>query len=216
MPAKKKDPSVRARRNKASTSAKLTVVEAIDYSEWTLAELRSEVAERNADREQDDQLPVKGGKAVLAEALAVDDMPVKVPPLPKHPPEVTITEDGDRFTDDIEWHPQTEAWWHDVWTSPMAKEWDRSDEHNVVVVALLYDDIWAASSAKERKEALAEYRLQRADLGLSPYSRRRLEWTIETAEDAKAKGAARRRTPATPPAGTKKRPDPRAGLHAVN
>lgn len=214
MPAKKKDSSVRARANKASTSAKLSLVEVIDYSEWTLAELRAEVAERNGEREAEDQIPTAGGKVKLAAALAADDLPV--PELPVHPPRYFETEDGVRVEFEVEWHAQTVAWWVDVWTSPMAKEWDRSDLHNVFVVALLYNDIWSASSAKERKDALAEYRLQRADLGLSPYSRRRLEWTIETAEDAKAKGAARRRTSPAPAPGAKKRPDPRAGLSAAN
>jgi hypothetical protein len=43
MPAHKKHPSARARRNKASTAATLTVAEVVDYSEWTIAELRREI-----------------------------------------------------------------------------------------------------------------------------------------------------------------------------
>lgn len=218
MPAHKKDASVRARRNKAPTAATLKVVQTVDYSDWTLADLRREVEQRNAARPEDAaQLPRTGGKAKLIEALEADDQPW-IPELPTHPPRVSIAEDGERFEWDVEWDLQTLAWWADVWTSPMSKEWDRSDLHNVVVVALLYDDIWKASSAKERKDALAEYRLQRADLGLSPYARRRLEWTIETAEDAKAKGAKRREagTRTGPAQSSKGSKDPRAGLHAVN
>src|SRR5690606_8458834 len=109
---------------------------------------------------------------------------------------------------------------NDVWTSPMASEWDDSDVHNVVVVALLYDDIWSATTPKARKDALAEYRLQRADLGLSPYSRRRLEWTIETAAEAKSRGERRRSgaAPGQPPTGGQPatpQDDPRAILSAV-
>lgn len=165
MPARKKDPSVRARQNKAATRATLT---------------------------------------------APDD--AEIPELPERP----------RNLDEIEseivldWHPQTLAWWADVWASPMAEQWDRSDVHNVVVVALLYDDIWRAGSAKARKDALAEYRLQRADLGLSPYARRRLEWTIETAEEAKDRGRQRRAKsqPASVPAPAPGA-DPRQLLRAV-
>jgi len=151
MPAAKKDPSVRARRNKTSTRATLTTA---------------------GSRE--------------------------IPPMP------TSTA----------WKPQTEAWWDDVWSSPMAPEWDESDVHNVILCALLYNDIWCAETARDRKEAAAEYRLQRKDLGLTPYDRRRLEWTIEQADDAKDRGRQRRErvrsqtaiTPAT---------DPRSVLRAV-
>lgn len=130
MPARKKDPSVRARRNKASTAAKIT---------------------------------------------APTD--AKVPELPER---------------DNGWHVLTCQWWADVWSSPMAAEWDPSDVHNVLIAAAVFDDMWRAETAKDRKDAAAEFRLQRVDLGLSPYSRRRLEWTIESADEAKDRGRQRR------------------------
>lgn len=150
MPARKKDPSARARANKAATRATLV---------------------RQSDAE--------------------------VPDLP------------DR---EAGWHELTRAWWADVWSSPMSSEWDESDVHNVLIAAAVYDDMWRAETAKERKDAAAEYRLQRVDLGLSPYSRRRLEWTIETAEESKDRGRQRRaRQTVTAPPGD----DPRAALRAV-
>lgn len=91
-----------------------------------------------------------------------------------------------------EWHPEAVSWWNDVWSSPMSPEWDDSDIHNVTVCALLYNDIWLADSAADRQKAAAEFRLQRKDLGLTPYDRRRLEWSIESAESAKDSGNARR------------------------
>ena len=91
-----------------------------------------------------------------------------------------------------DWHPQVSEWWADVWASPMAPEWHKSDTHNVIYCAMLLQDFWTAPSAKDRKDAIAEYRLQRKDLGLTPYDRRRLEWTIETAEESKDRGQARR------------------------
>lgn len=147
MPAQKKDPSTRARRNTAPTAAKLQVV-----------------------------------------------LAAEVPPMPSG----------------VEWHPQAEAWWSDVWSSPMSPEWDESDLHNVTICAMLYNDIWRAETAKDRKDAASEYRLQRKDLGLTPYDRRRLEWTIETADEAREKGEKRRSK--TPPKKPTAGADPREGL----
>jgi hypothetical protein len=216
MPQRKKDASVRARRNKAASRATLRRVDDVEtnvdaYQSMTIAQLREAIDVVNATRPADVQLSKRGSKAELVEALIAAER--QIPDMPAHPPRY----DGEGYAVEVDWHPQTEAWWNDVWTSPMAGEWDHSDLHNVFVVALLYDDIWTATTPKERKEALSEYRLQRADLGLSPYSRRRLEWTIETAEDAKDRGKKRRgngrQTP--PPASGKDKPDPRAHLAAV-
>lgn len=111
-----------------------------------------------------------------------------------------------------EWHPQTEAWWADVWSSPMAAEWDESDRGNVTMAALIYNDMWDAETAKERKDAAAEFRLQRVDLGLSPYARRRLEWTIASAGEATERTKRRReQAPSAPVGGV----DPRSALRAV-
>lgn len=217
MPARKKDPSVRARRNKTASRATLTraALRSVDeFADLSIAQLRAEIDLLNADRPADQQVSKGGSKIALIERLMAAKSPV--PSMPKHPP-VYVDEVGFQ---DVEWHSQTIAWWLDVWTSPMASEWDDSDVHNVMVVALLYDDIWTATTPKARKDALAEYRLQRADLGLSPYSRRRLEWTIEVADAAKDEGKKRRS--ASPPAsgrsaqpGTPPAVDPRQILSAV-
>lgn len=116
------------------------------------------------------------------------------------------------------WHQLTQEMWADIWASPMSDEWDDSDVHNAFILAMLYDDMWRGETAAARSKAAGEYRLQRADLGLSPYSRRRLEWTIEAADEAKDKGDQRRRSTAAKksPAKKKTATDPRAGLHAVS
>lgn len=219
MPQRKKDPSVRARRNKAATKATLRRVpegatNADTYATMTVAQLREAIDVVNAGRPADAQLPKRGTKAELLELLVAAER--QIPDLPPHPPKY-VGEGEDSYEVDVDWHLQTEAWWNECWTSPMASEWDDSDRHNMFVLALLYDDIWRAVTARERKEAMSEFRLQRQDLGLSPYSRRRLEWTIETAEEAKARGDKRRgngSTPATPQQ-KKDRPDPRTHLAAV-
>lgn len=219
MPARKKDASVRARRNKSATRATLRRAEdnatnAETYAAMTVAQLREAIDIVNATRPADAQLPKRGVKSVLIDLLVSAER--QIPAMPPHPPKY-LGEGEDSYEVPVDWHTQTESWWNDVWTSPMAAEWDRSDVHNVFVVALLYDDIWTATTAKERKEALSEYRLQRADLGLSPYSRRRLEWTIETAAEAKDRGEQRRerRSSAPQPAPSSPADDPRNILRSV-
>lgn len=114
------------------------------------------------------------------------------------------------------WHDMTREWWEDIWSSPMSPEWDDSDVHGVFVLAAIYDDIWRGDSPRERKDAAGEYRLQRKDFGLTPYDRRRLEWTIEQADEAQAKGRRRRsedpRETSPAPAASG---DPRAALRVV-
>jgi hypothetical protein len=90
------------------------------------------------------------------------------------------------------WHSETERWWNDVWSSPMAPAWDASDFHNVTICALFYNDLWTAESSTARREAASEFRMHRRDLGLTPLDRRRLEWSIETADAAKDRGRQRR------------------------
>lgn len=118
---------------------------------------------------------------------------VKAPPLP---------EDGERV-----WHEQTRAWWADVWASPMAPEFDPSDRHGLVLLAVLVDDFWH----KPTWTLAAEIRLQRQCFGLTPVDRRRLQWEIERVDEAQDRGRRRRATgaPAKPPA------DPLAALRAV-
>lgn len=105
------------------------------------------------------------------------------------------------------WHTRTKAWWADVWASPMAPEYDASDLHGLVLLAVLVDEFW-----KEPSQALAaEIRLQRQCFGLTPIDRRRLQWEIDRGEEAEEKIARRREgTKEAKPSG--RRADPRALL----
>lgn len=133
-----------------------------------------------------------------------DPADVRVPPLPVRP-------DG--------WSPMTKAWWKEIWASPMAAEYEESDMHGLWVLAACVDDFWTAETAHARQEASREIRLQGYRFGISPMDRRRLQWTIENSEEAKAKGAQRRQRAAegaqepskTVPAGV----DPRTILKSV-
>lgn len=149
MPQRKKDPSVRARANKASTAAKLSAEGSVPEG--------------------------------------------KRPVLP----------------DSRDWDPMTLDWWNDLWASPMAGEFHASDRHGLFILAALVDAFW-----REPDQKLAgEIRLQRQAFGLTPYDRRRLEWTIESAEESKDRGRQRRERQRPPsPAGD----DPRSVLRAVN
>lgn len=103
---------------------------------------------------------------------------------------------------DMDWHPLTQAWWRDIWRSPMAQEYDQSDIHGLLILAVLVDQFWQNPS----KDMASEIRLQRQSFGLSPIDRRRLAWEIERAEQAQEEGQ-RRRAAKAAPAG--RRPDPR-------
>lgn len=148
MPTPKKDPSVRARRNKASTAATLS-------------------AESQVPKRERPALPTAR-----------------------------------------DWQPLTLEWWDDLWASPMANEFHDSDRHGLFILAALVDAFWCEPDQK----LAGEIRLQRQAFGLTPYDRRRLEWTIESADEAKDRGRQRRerQTPARP-AGV----DPRNALRAV-
>lgn len=174
MPAKKKDPTVRRRANKASTASVLTDVtreiDSSDYQAMTVAQLRALAKDR--------ELKVTGRrKADLIEALVADDDPT--PKLPER-----VTPEGDP----LPWRPETLDWWADLWAAPMSNEYHSSDRHALYLLAVLMDAFWTSPT----QQLAAEIRLQRQAFGLTPYDRRRLEWTIETVDAAKDAGDRRR------------------------
>ena len=83
------------------------------------------------------------------------------------------------YTDDegheVKWHRMTEAWWKDLWHSPMAEKFLRADEHALFRLAVLVDKYWHSPS----KELAAEIRLEQQAFGLTPIDRRRLQWSVE-------------------------------------
>jgi hypothetical protein len=101
---------------------------------------------------------------------------------------------------DREWHTLTLAWWRDTWASPMAGEFVAADAHGLLMLAELVDRFWSNPS----KDLAAEIRLQRAEFGLSPIARRRLQWEVARVEDVVERAPAKRR-----------RKDPRQTLGAA-
>lgn len=92
------------------------------------------------------------------------------------------------------WHEMTAAWWADVWSSPMAPEYDASDLHGLYLLARLVDAAWRAESPTSLTVLMGEMRLQRQCFGLTPIDRRRLQWEIDRGEQAAVK-TEQRRTP---------------------
>jgi hypothetical protein len=120
----------------------------------------------------------------------------------------------------VNWHPMTTAWWRDIWASPMAPEFDKSDIHGLYALAVIVNDFWLADNPTNRQKASTEIRLLSQRYGLSPMDRRRLQWEIEKTGEAQARGQKRRRreaegegqpAPSPAPAGV----DPRTVLRSA-
>ena len=110
----------------------------------------------------------------------------------------------------------TVEWWDELWSTPMSSEYHISDRHQLYVLAVLYDQFFHGAgtlSPGQMKAFSEEIRHHRTPFGMTPYDRRRLEWTIELAEDAKDRAAGRveRRGSVQP----KPAADPRSVLRAV-
>jgi len=76
------------------------------------------------------------------------------------------------------WHPMTLSWWKTIWASPMADEWVDADVPSLIGIAALIEMFWTQPDAR----LLAEIRMQQREYGLSPLSRRQLQWEIKRAE----------------------------------
>jgi hypothetical protein len=156
MPAHAKDPSVRARRNKTTTRAKLT-----------------------------------------------PQINPKVPPLPT----------GTR------WHKQVQDWWKRAWSSPMVPEWTDSDVDALYLAAVLQQQFWSGDlTPNELKGLSGEIRMILGQCGLTPMSRRSLQWEIERAEAAQESTTKRRAgaQPAKKVATPTQVADPRARFKVVS
>jgi len=90
------------------------------------------------------------------------------------------------------WHPLTRAWWRDVWRSPMAAKFLRSDTHGLYLLADLVDRFWNGDVDRAN-----EIRLQCQRFGLSPIDRWRLQWNLL---EVPPEVAERPQAPAPPPA----------------
>lgn len=113
------------------------------------------------------------------------------------------------------WHPMTLQFWTDLWSSPMAPEYDDSDKHGLFMLAQIVNDFWTTESADMRSKLAAEIRMQRNRYGLSPMDRRSLQWEIQRVEEGQERATKRAARSATPAPASKQSNDPRAVLRVV-
>lgn len=81
------------------------------------------------------------------------------------------------------WHDEAVHFWAAIWSSPMSSEFVRGDEPALRRLVVLVNMFWT----KPELEVAKEIRALEREFGLTPLSRRRLEWTIAQTEDAKDK-----------------------------
>jgi hypothetical protein len=104
-----------------------------------------------------------------------------------------------------DYHDLTKAWWSTIWASPISGEWVDADVPGLVALAQLVEDFWR-SPREQRGKAHAEVRMASREYGLSPFSRRQLQWEVKRIE-----GASR----PTPEPQRRTGPDPRSALRVV-
>jgi hypothetical protein len=113
-------------------------------------------------------------------------------------PDLPLRLDGAK--QEVPWDDLTVNWWVAIWSSPMSSEFHSSDIHGLYRLAQLVDNFW--TDVDHQVGIGAEIRLAEGRYGLTPLDRRKLEWSIETAEKALDEGHKRRatRAPARAPA----------------
>lgn len=86
------------------------------------------------------------------------------------------------------WNPMTQTWWADIWSSPLHHEYLRADLGALFRLVFLVDQFWDGHSLEVAKEI----RMLEREFGLTPLSRRRLEWTVVQTDEAKDKSELKR------------------------
>lgn len=81
----------------------------------------------------------------------------------------------------VELHPMTIRTWDVWWASPLRTEWVDADVPDLVALALLVDAFWQAGPI-DRPKFHAEIRMAAREFGLTPMSRRGLQWEIRKLE----------------------------------
>lgn len=128
-----------------------------------------------------------------------------VPPMPEAKDWIgqITSSDGNEVPDaPVEWSPAVERWWDDIWSSPMSNEYDDADIHQLYLACFyLQQTLNPYLKMSDRLNSSKSYEATIKNFGLTPMSRRSLQWEIERSEEALAKGAKRRsRTPESDPA----------------
>lgn len=128
-------------------------------------------------------------KATLTLAIKHD-----VPELPE-PQEwigCPFSSDSD-FYYEPEWSEPVRQWWEDIWTSPMSNEFHESDVHGLYQAAMyLHESRNPMLKPAERLGFGRAYEAAVKNFGLTPMSRRTLQWEIARADEATDKNESRK------------------------
>lgn len=122
------------------------------------------------------ELRQRRNKAATRAVLRPEELPLENRPHLPHNPD----EEG--------WHPLARRWWKEVWASPLRYEFMRADLGALFRLVMLVDQYWKTRSLAVAKEI----RLLEREFGLTPLSRRRLEWQAAQSEEAKDRHELRR------------------------
>jgi hypothetical protein len=129
----------------------------------------------------------------------------EVPPMPDADDWIgqITSSDGNEVPDaPVQWSDAVETWWESIWSSPMSNEYHDADIHQLYLACFyLQQTLNPYLKMSDRLNASKSYEATIKNFGLTPMSRRSLQWEIERSEEALAKGAKRRsRTPEADPA----------------
>lgn len=119
---------------------------------------------------------------------------VEDPDIPELPPaEHWLSPMFDKANDtwvDPEWRPHVVAWWESIWSSPMSSEYDDADIHGLYLACMyLQESTNPMLKAAERISYGKNYEAAVRNYGLTPMSRRSLQWEIARSNEATEKAA---------------------------
>lgn len=101
--------------------------------------------------------------------------------LPAENAVTTKTPDLPKLPGRKKWHPMAQDYWKAIWSSPMSHEFLHADLFALVRLVMLVNRFFMRGSL----DVAREIRMMEQQFGLTPFSRRRLEWTVAQAEEAK-------------------------------
>lgn len=102
--------------------------------------------------------------------------------------EVTVGDDDKP----VDWSRAVKKWWTTIWSSPMSNEFHESDTAQLDLACFYLHQVTNPYiKMAERLAAAAKYEACVRNFGLTPMSRRSLQWEIEKVEDAQARSRRR-------------------------
>lgn len=122
-----------------------------------------------------------------------------IPDLPDPEDYIPFALDTPAVDDDLRpvWSKAVKNWWTDIWSSPMSAEFHPSDIHGLYLAAVyLQQALNPLLKAADRLAFAKQHEACVKNFGLSPMSRRALQWEIAKVDEAHQRAA--RRKPAEP------------------